>query len=74
MVTTIDVNKLIPQLLNWYDSHGRELPWRIKPKGALLSAYAACQLNKNPYFVWLSEIMLQQTTVKSVIPYYKKNI
>ena len=74
MVTTIDVHKLMPQLLNWYDSHGRELPWRIKPKGALLSAYAACQLNKNPYFVSLSEIMLQQTTVKSVIPYYKNFI
>jgi A/G-specific adenine glycosylase len=48
-----------PALLDWYDGERRELPWRYAP-GAKADAYR----------VWLSEIMLQQTTVKAVIPYY----
>ena len=48
-------------LLKWYDQYRRELPWRA-PKGQL----------PDPYHVWLSEIMLQQTTVPSVIPYFQK--
>ena len=47
-------------LLAWYDAHRRDLPWRAK------SGEAA-----DPYRVWLSEIMLQQTTVTAVIPYYR---
>jgi A/G-specific adenine glycosylase len=47
-------------LLRWYDVAQRELPWRAKP-GA----------TPDPYSVWLSEIMLQQTTVKAVIPYFE---
>ncbi len=54
--------RLQSQLLEWYDAQGRELPWRVK--GA----------RQNPYFVWLSEIMLQQTTVGAVAAYYKKFI
>jgi A/G-specific adenine glycosylase len=46
-------------LLGWYDRERRALPWRAAP-GRL----------QDPYRVWLSEIMLQQTTVKAVIPYY----
>jgi A/G-specific adenine glycosylase len=46
-------------LLEWYDSEGRNLPWRAK------SIHES-----NPYHVWLSEIMLQQTTVATVIPYF----
>lgn len=45
------------QLLNWYDKNARELPWRSDP---------------SPYKVWISEIMLQQTRVESVLPYYKR--
>ncbi len=45
-------------LLDWYDRNGRDLPWRVR--GA----------HPNPYTVWVSEIMLQQTTVKTVIPYF----
>jgi len=46
------------KVLKWFDQHGRKnLPW---------------QLNINPYRVWVSEIMLQQTQVKTVIPYYNK--
>jgi A/G-specific adenine glycosylase len=48
-------------LLAWYDRHRRKLPWRSEPGEAA-----------DPYAVWLSEIMLQQTTVKAVAPYYEK--
>ncbi len=49
------------QLLDWYDAHARVLPWRAPP-GALA----------DPYRVWLSEIMLQQTTVQAVKAYFEK--
>ena len=48
-------------LLSWYDLNRRILPWRAPP-GEI----------SNPYFVYLSEIMLQQTVVKTVIPYFLK--
>src|SRR5262252_1923451 len=48
-------------LLAWYDRHRRALPWRA-PAGT----------RPDPYRVWLSEIMLQQTTVRAVAPYYAK--
>lgn len=48
-------------LLAWYDRHRRRLPWRALPGEA-----------SDPYRVWLSEIMLQQTTVKAVVPYFEK--
>lgn len=51
-------------LLAWYDRHARELPWRVGPK-----ARKAGEL-PDPYAVWLSEIMLQQTTVATVGPRY----
>ncbi|MDW3099061.1 MAG: A/G-specific adenine glycosylase [Alphaproteobacteria bacterium] len=54
------------QLLDWYDRHARDLPWRISPKARKKGAKA------DPYKVWLSEIMLQQTTVKTVGPYFLK--
>ncbi len=50
-------------LLAWYDRHRRRLPWRALPGEA-----------QDPYRVWLSEIMLQQTTVKAVGPYFEKFI
>ena len=48
-------------LLAWYDRHARTLPWRAR-RGE----------RADPYHVWLSEIMLQQTTVKAVGPYYTR--
>jgi A/G-specific adenine glycosylase len=48
-------------LLAWYDRHRRKLPWRAEPGETA-----------DPYRVWLSEIMLQQTTVKAVAPYYER--
>lgn len=47
------------RLLAWFDHEGRDLPWRKKGK-------------RDPYRVWLAEIMLQQTQVGAVIPYYLK--
>jgi A/G-specific adenine glycosylase len=54
---------LTAELLRWYDRHRRHLPWRTPP-GA----------RPDPYRVWLSEIMLQQTTVGVVLPYFLKFI
>jgi A/G-specific adenine glycosylase len=45
------------RLLNWYDEHKRDLPWRQ---------------TKDPYKIWISETMLQQTTSRAVIPYYER--
>ncbi|MEJ2305426.1 MAG: hypothetical protein P8Y14_28220 [Anaerolineales bacterium] len=44
-------------LLAWYEQHARQLPWRGHP---------------DPYAVWVSEIMLQQTRVETVIPYFEQ--
>ncbi|WP_346023996.1 A/G-specific adenine glycosylase [Alkalibacterium indicireducens] len=46
-------------LLDWYDANKRDLPWRR---------------TSNPYYIWISEIMLQQTQVDTVIPYYERFI
>ncbi|MCW4113529.1 A/G-specific adenine glycosylase [Aurantimonas sp. MSK8Z-1] len=51
-------------LLDWYGRHGRALPWRMPP--------GADAPPPDPYRVWLSEIMLQQTTVAAVKPYYER--
>ncbi len=51
----------VAALLDWYDRERRDLPWRAPPGR-----------RADPYKVWLSEIMLQQTTVKVVIPYFLK--
>lgn len=46
-------------LLDWYDQHARDLPWRRL---------------RTPYSTWISEVMLQQTQANTVIPYYEKFI
>ena len=52
------MSEFAARVLNWFDAHGRkDLPW---------------QQNINPYRVWISEIMLQQTQVQTVIPYYER--
>ncbi len=50
------------KLLKWYDANARDLPWRVPPNEARRA---------DPYYVWLSEIMLQQTTVTAVKPYFE---
>ncbi len=52
-------------LLDWYDRHARVLPWRLPP------AESRRGVRPDPYFVWLSEVMLQQTAVVTVGPYYR---
>jgi len=51
------LSKLAELILNWYAINSRELPWRGQ---------------RDPYAIWVSEIMLQQTRVETVIPYYEK--
>ena len=55
-------------LLRWYVKNGRVLPWRVSPKDSESGQ------TPDPYKVWVSEIMLQQTTVQIVIPYFQKFI
>jgi A/G-specific adenine glycosylase len=50
-------------LLAWYDAHARKLPWRVPPRA---------RKRADPYRVWLCEVMLQQTTVTAVAPYYAR--
>jgi A/G-specific adenine glycosylase len=54
---TPKIKRIVPALLKWYAANARDLPWRR---------------TRDPYAVWISEIMLQQTQVKTVIPYYER--
>lgn len=56
---SVDQQGLVRKLLVWYDRHARVLPWR-----------ATGGRRPDPYHVWLSEVMLQQTTVAAVIPFF----
>jgi A/G-specific adenine glycosylase len=53
-------------ILSWYDKYHRDLPWRVPPSEIRAGR------RPDPYHVWLSEIMLQQTTVEAVKPYFRK--
>jgi len=64
--TDAEIAQLRTALLNWYDRMGRTLPWRVRPEDR------ARGITPNPYAVWLSEIMLQQTTVAHATPYWTK--
>lgn len=55
----MDKKQFANDLITWYENNHRDLPWRK---------------TTNPYFIWLSEIMLQQTQVQTVIPYYNRFI
>ncbi len=60
-MTLPKTRRLQADLLDWYDRHRRTLPWRAPPGGTA-----------DPYAVWLSEIMLQQTTVATVKGYFER--
>ncbi len=62
-MTEIDLSRA---LLGWYDRHARVLPWRVGP------AESAAGQRPDPYRVWLSEVMLQQTTVAAVKAYFER--
>ena len=51
------LQKLVPLLLDWFSAYARDLPWRR---------------TRDPYAIWVSEIMLQQTQVKTVIPFWER--
>lgn len=53
-------------LLAWYDTHARKMPWRTGP------AERAAGVRPDPYHIWLSEVMLQQTTVAAVTAYFRR--
>jgi A/G-specific adenine glycosylase len=57
MISEQNAKEFQKKLKTWYASHHRKLPWRQ---------------TKDPYKIWISEIMLQQTTVRTVIPYYNE--
>ena len=57
MITDYNLQILIEPLLHWFAGHARVLPWREEP---------------TPYRVWVSEIMLQQTRVEAVKPYFER--
>ncbi|NHB76436.1 A/G-specific adenine glycosylase [Rhodobacter calidifons] len=59
---------LAAQLLSWYDRHARIMPWRVSPRDR------AAGQRPDPYRVWLSEVMLQQTTVAAVTDYFHRFI
>ena len=52
-----ELEQIADRILSWYARHKRDLPWRH---------------TRNPYFIWVSEVMLQQTQVDTVIPYYHR--
>src|ERR1700728_133175 len=57
MLLKIEINEFRADLLEWFATHQRDLPWRR---------------TRDPYAIWISEIMLQQTRVAAVIPYYER--
>ena len=59
MISNFDLTKLVKPLQEWFEEHARILPWRENP----------CA-----YYVWVSEIMLQQTRVEAVKPYFARFI
>ena len=59
MIDDFELEQLVEPLAVWFDGHARVLPWRENP---------------TPYYVWISEIMLQQTRVEAVKPYFERFI
>ena len=51
------MNKMTEPIIKWYQANRRELPWRKE---------------KNPYHIWVSEIMLQQTRIEAALGYYER--
>ena len=61
-----NTSDLTGRLLDWYDRSARDLPWRVPPDQSKKGMHG------NPYHIWLSEVMLQQTTVATVLAYHHK--
>jgi A/G-specific adenine glycosylase len=65
VVSKIEPRAIRRALLAWYDAHARRLPWRIGPEERRAGVVP------DPYRVWLSEVMLQQTTTAHAAPYFQ---
>jgi A/G-specific adenine glycosylase len=63
---SFDYRRIGREMLAWYDRHARSLPWRVAPAGK------AAGILPDPYHVWLSEVMLQQTQVTTVAGYFTR--
>jgi len=61
-----DISVLPRILLDWYDMHARRMPWRVPPAQRMAGTLP------DPYRIWLSEVMLQQTTVATVGAYFER--
>ena len=59
MIDNFDFKQIVKPLQVWFDGHARVLPWRENPTA---------------YYVWISEIMLQQTRVEAVKPYFHHRV
>ncbi|XP_057985142.1 adenine DNA glycosylase isoform X2 [Hevea brasiliensis] len=66
-----ETQKIRESLLDWYDHHQRDLPWRRKQTNPL-QVEEEEEKEKRAYGVWVSEVMLQQTRVQTVIDYYNR--
>ncbi len=65
-IPKLDVEVMRARLLARYDAQGRTLPWRIRPEDRKIGAVA------DPYAIWLSEVMSQQTTIAHAAPYWQR--
>ena len=65
-MTAHTLRKMLTALDRWYRRHARVLPWRVGP------AERDAGVRPDPYRVWLSEVMLQQTTIAHAMPYYER--
>ena len=68
-----EVTSIRSGLLEWYDKHQRSLPWRKSTKSAQEENDGnGCVVPGSPYAVWVSEVMLQQTRVATVVDYFNR--
>lgn len=66
MAPKVKLGALPERLLAWYEAHARDLPWRVSP------ADRAAGIRPDPYRIWLSEVMLQQTTIPHGTRYFHR--
>ena len=65
MMTAHSLRKMLTAVDRWYRRHARVLPWRVGPEAR------DAGVKPDPYLVWLSEVMLQQTTIPHAAPYFE---
>ena len=69
VLTTADAVTLSTSLLVWWERHGRGgIPWKLLPSGVS----PALGQDLNPYGIWIAEVMLQQTQLNVMLPYWKR--